>query len=165
VELAIKPEALVSNSDAKDILPPARGLPRSWDEIGPGYLVIAQESLDYGWWEAVVLDRQADSFWLRFRDYPHLPKFVRHASAVALMYPADDEQSSDEIASGNLVIAHESPKDGWWEAIVIDRKADTFTLRFRDYPDLPKVVRHRSAIALMYSANDDRRPEAQAEQA
>ena len=165
VELAIKPEALVSNSDAKDILPPARGLPRSWDEIGPGHLVIAQESLDYGWWEAVVLDRQGDSFWLRFRDYPTLPKFVRHRSGIALMYPADDEQSSDEIASGNLVIAHESPKDGWWEAIVIDRKADTFTLRFRDYPDLPKVVRHRSAIALMYSANDDRRPEAQAEQA
>ena len=165
VELAIKPEALVSNSDAKDILPPARGLPRSWDEIGPGHLVIAQESLDYGWWEAVVLDRQADSFWLRFRDYPHLPKFVRHASAVALMYPADDEQSSDEIASGNLVIAHESPKDGWWEAIVIDRKADTFTLRFRDYPDLPKVVRHRSAIALMYPPTDEAKPTAQREQA
>ena len=165
VELAIKPEALVSNSDAKDILPPARGLPRSWDEIGPGHLVIAQESLDYGWWEAVVRYRQGDSFWLRYRDYPPLPRFVRHQSAIAMMYPADDEQSSDEITSGNLVLAHESPADGWWEAIVIDRKADTFTLRYRDYPDLPKFVRHRSAIALMYAPTDEAKPTAQREQA
>jgi hypothetical protein len=32
---------------------------------------------------------------------------------------------------------------------VIDRKDDMFTLRFRDYPKLPKFFRHRSAIALM----------------
>jgi hypothetical protein len=43
----------------------ARGLPRSWDEIGPGHLVIAQESLEYGWWEAIVLDRKGDSFTLQ----------------------------------------------------------------------------------------------------
>ena len=92
VELAIKPEALVSNSDAKDILPPARGLPRSWDEIGPGHLVIAQESLDYGWWEAVVIDRKADTLTLQFRDYPHLPNFVRHRSAIALMYRANEDR-------------------------------------------------------------------------
>jgi hypothetical protein len=138
---------------------------RTWEEIGPGHLVVAQESLDYGWHEAVVFDRKDDTFTLRYRDYPHLPRFVRHRSAIALMYPADDEQSSDEIASGHLVIAHESAKDGWWEAIVIDRKADTFTLRFRDFPDQPKLVRHRSAIALLYPADDDRRPEGQAEQA
>jgi hypothetical protein len=49
--------------------------------------------------------------------------------------------------------------------IVIDRKADTLTLQFRDYPHLPKIVRHRSAIALMYRANEGRRPEAGAQQA
>ena len=32
---------------------------------------------------------------------------------------------------------------------VIDRKDDVFTLRFRDYPQLPKFYRHRSALALM----------------
>ena len=58
------------------------------------------------------------------------------------------------------MIAQESAKDGWWEAIVIDRKADSLTLQFRDYPDLPKIVRHRSAIALMYRANEGRRPAA-----
>jgi hypothetical protein len=45
-------------------------LPRSWDEIAPGHLVIAQESLDYGWWEAIVLDRKDDMLTLRFCDYP-----------------------------------------------------------------------------------------------
>ena len=34
-----------------------------------------------------------------------------------------------------------SPKkslvNGWWEAIVLDRKDDMLTLRFRDYPRLP----------------------------
>jgi len=62
-------------------------------------------------------------------------------------------------------ISQESAKDGWWEAIVIDRKADGLTLRFRDYPDLPKFVRHRSAIALMYRATEGRRPAVDAQQA
>src|SRR6202045_3045518 len=39
-------------------LPAALGLPRSWDEIGPGHLVIAQEALEYGWGEAIVLAPQ-----------------------------------------------------------------------------------------------------------
>jgi hypothetical protein len=59
VALAVEPQAALSrngNGD-KDSLPAGRGLPRSWDEIGAGHLVLAQESLDYGWWEAIVLDR------------------------------------------------------------------------------------------------------------
>jgi hypothetical protein len=53
----------------------------------PGHLVIAQEALDYGWWEAIVIGRSGDMFTLRFRDYPKLPKFVRHQSAIALISP------------------------------------------------------------------------------
>ena len=54
---------------------------------------------------------------------------------------------------------------GWWEAIVLDRKGDTFTLQYRDFPHLPKFVRHRSAIALMCPPADDPRPAAQSQQA
>jgi len=68
-------------------LPAALGLPRSWDEIGPGHLVIAQESLQYGWWEAIVLARKGDTFILQYRDYPHLPKFVRHRSGIVSLIP------------------------------------------------------------------------------
>jgi hypothetical protein len=163
--LAFEPQTALSKNGDKDSLPAARGLPRSWDEIAAGHLVIAQESLECGWYEAIVLDRKGDTFTLQYRDYPHLPKFARHRSGVALMCPADNEQSWNEIASGHLVIAQESAKEGWWEAIVIDRKADTFTLQFRDYPNQPKIVRHRSAIALMYRANEGHPTEADAQQA
>jgi hypothetical protein len=85
VTLAVEPQAAVSKD--QDELPVAIGLPRTWDEIAPGHLVIAQEALDYGWWEAVVIGRDGDMFTLRFRDYPKLPKFVRHRNAIALMSP------------------------------------------------------------------------------
>jgi hypothetical protein len=87
VELAVEPEAALSPETDKDSLPAARGLPRTWDEVGPGHLVIAHESLEYGWWEAIVLDRKDDGFTLRYRDFPKLPKFFRHRSAIALMGP------------------------------------------------------------------------------
>jgi hypothetical protein len=91
VVLGQEPQATLSKTGDKDSLPAARGLPRSWDEIGAGHLVIAQEALEYGWWEAIVLDRQGDTFILQYRDYPHLPKFVRHRSGIALMSPRSDE--------------------------------------------------------------------------
>jgi hypothetical protein len=91
VALGLEPQAALSPETDKDSLPAARGLPQSWDEIGAGHLVIAQESLDYGWWEAIVLDRQGDTFTLRYRDYPHLPKFFRHRTGIALMSPPTDE--------------------------------------------------------------------------
>ena len=91
VILGQEPQATLSKTGDKDSLPAARGLPRSWDEIGPGHLVIAQEALEYGWWEAIVLDRQGDTFILQYRDYPHLPKFVRHRTGIALMSQPTDE--------------------------------------------------------------------------
>ena len=91
VILGQEPQAALSKNGDKDSLPAALGLPRSWDEIGPGHLVIAQEALEYGWWEAIVLARQGDTFILQYRDYPHLPKFVRHRSGIAMMSPPTDE--------------------------------------------------------------------------
>jgi hypothetical protein len=91
VALGLEPQAALSKNGDKDGLPAARGLPKSWDELAPGHLVIAQESLEYGWWEAIVLDRNGDSFTLQYRDYPHLPKFVRHRSGIALMCPPTDD--------------------------------------------------------------------------
>src|SRR5271166_6620822 len=85
VTLAVEPQAAVGKD--QDELPVATGLPRTWDDIAPGHLVIAQEGFDYGWWEAIVLGRNGDMFTLRFRDYPKLPKFARHRTAIALMSP------------------------------------------------------------------------------
>jgi hypothetical protein len=70
-----------------ETMPVASGLPRTWEEIAAGHLVIAQETLALGWWEAIVIGRKDDMFSLRFRDYPKIPKFVRHRTAIALMSP------------------------------------------------------------------------------
>jgi hypothetical protein len=96
VVLGQEPDAALSRNG--NGLPAALGLPRSWDEIAAGHLVIAQESLEYGWWEAIVLDRQGDSFTLQYRDYPHLPKFVRHRSGIALMSRPTDEAKPEAQA-------------------------------------------------------------------
>jgi hypothetical protein len=98
VALAGKPEAALSSENDKDGLPAARGLPRTWDEVGPGHLVIAHESPGDGWWEAIVLDRQDDVFRLQYRDFPKLPKFFRHRSGIALMHPVDEEPRPEASA-------------------------------------------------------------------
>ena len=90
VALALEPQAALSNGNGdKDSLPAARGLPRSWDEIGPGHLVIAQESLDYGWWEAIVLDRTRR----------HLHPAVPRLPAPAQVRPASQRHCADEPAN------------------------------------------------------------------
>jgi hypothetical protein len=71
-------------------LPVQKGLPENWDAIAIGHLVIAQETLDYGWAEAIVVDRSDDILTLRYRDYPKLPRFYRHYRSVALMNQSTD---------------------------------------------------------------------------
>jgi hypothetical protein len=78
-----------NQSPASNDPPPAKtapGLPRTWDDIASGHVVIAQDDYaDEGWWEAVVLDRKNDVLTLRWRDYPKYKPFTRHVSAVALL--------------------------------------------------------------------------------
>jgi hypothetical protein len=62
-------------------------LPKSWDELAPGHLVIAKETLEIGWWEAIVIERTGDLVTVRYRDYPQYPPMVRHRSAIALITP------------------------------------------------------------------------------
>jgi|SRR5829696_2315033 len=53
------------------------------------------------------------------------------------------------IAVGDLVIAHESVEDGWWEAIVMAIEGDQLVLRWRDYARMPCVCRGRFEVALL----------------
>jgi hypothetical protein len=64
------------------------GLPRSWDEIAPGHLVIASEGAGNGWWDAIVVEVNGDMLTLHWRDFPWQPDVVQHRSAVALIKPA-----------------------------------------------------------------------------
>lgn len=83
-EIAADPQAVLRGK-ATEAIPSQNSLPESWDKIDVGHLVIAQENLDYGWAEAVVVGRANDILTLRYRDYPKLPKFYRHCRAVALL--------------------------------------------------------------------------------
>jgi hypothetical protein len=62
--LAGAPEA--ARGKDEDLPTVASGLPKTWDDIGPGHLVIAQESHDNGWWEAICIKRDGDMLSLRF---------------------------------------------------------------------------------------------------
>ena len=55
-----------------------------------------------------------------------------------------------DIKPGNLVIAHENHIEGWWEAIVVEVAGDKLTLRWRDYPKTPPIVRTATEVALLY---------------
>jgi hypothetical protein len=63
--------------------------------------------------------------------------------------PQDGPRTWDEIAPGHLVVVKEAPECGWWEAIVLERIGDMVTVRYRDVPRYPALVRHRSAVALI----------------
>ena len=58
----------------------------------------------------------------------------------------------DDIAVGHMVIAHEGAREPWWAAIVVARDGDMLTLKWRDYPQEPNVVRHAGAVALLKPA-------------
>ena len=65
--------------------PAPQDLPRTWDDLAPGHVVIAKETLELGWWEAVVLERTGDLVTIKYRDYPQYPPLVRHRSVIALI--------------------------------------------------------------------------------
>jgi hypothetical protein len=56
-------------------------------KIGLGDLVVAQESLEDGWYEAIVVEAAGDMLTLRWRDYPRERRVVRHRLRLGLLYP------------------------------------------------------------------------------
>jgi hypothetical protein len=58
-------------------------------------------------------------------------------------------QNWESIAAGNMILADAGPGEGWWECLVLARDGEIVTLRYRDYPKVPKFERHISTIALI----------------
>ncbi len=85
-QLQLAGQPLPTDADQANAEQPAPGLPTTWDDIGPGHLVIAQEGAKDGWWEAIVLARDGDMLTLKWRDYQQ-PHVVRHVGSVALLKP------------------------------------------------------------------------------
>jgi hypothetical protein len=80
-ELYEKLNALVGGEPGKI----STAQPKSWDEIEPGHLVIAQYDVTEGWWPAVVLKRHDNNLVLKWRDFPGDGEAIRDVRAVALL--------------------------------------------------------------------------------
>ena len=77
-----------SNGQGSNAKKPAHDrLPKDWDAIAPGHLVVAQQSLEDGWYEAIVLEQNGDMFTLRWHDYPRERRFARHRRSLGLLFP------------------------------------------------------------------------------
>jgi len=61
-------------------------LPRNWDDLGPGSLVLTFDGLCGGWYETIVVEKKSDDYFvLRWRDWPEFPDFVRNSASLALL--------------------------------------------------------------------------------
>ncbi len=72
-------------------------MPPDWGAIGVGDVVVANQSQDDGWFEAIVVEQNGDMFTLRWRDYPRERRVVRHRFRLGLLYPG----SQPTAGSGN----------------------------------------------------------------
>ena len=89
-KLAAPPDGRSDETAVRTLSPITSGLPRSWESVGIGHVVLIHESPADGWWEATVEARDIEILTLRFRDYPRQPKFQRHISQVALINPGPE---------------------------------------------------------------------------
>ena len=55
----------------------------------------------------------------------------------------------DEIGLGSIVVAHKGPDDGWWEAEIIGCNGRVFSLKWRDFPLQPTILRKAGELALL----------------
>jgi len=68
--------------------PVAQGLPGTFDEIAPGHLVLAQETLEYGWWET------RSPFWTPRAEYEYRP-----ALTLQLLFCFEVRSLSERLVS------------------------------------------------------------------
>src|SRR5260221_10384149 len=54
-----------------------------------------------------------------------------------------------DIKANHLVLVQETLRDGWWECIVVERKDDMLTVKWRDYPRWKPFTVHADAVALL----------------
>ncbi len=156
----------------------APNLPKTWQEISLGDLVVAQQSPDDGWYEAIVIEAASDMLKVRWRDYPRERPIVRHRLRLGLLYPgptsdtakankaaAKDQKPAatapaagsrplprdwQQIDVGQLVLAKsEGPWSSWWEAVPVEKVGDEFKLRWRDGVNKLPCTRARLDLALI----------------
>jgi hypothetical protein len=86
------------------------GIARNWDELGPNHVVIAHESADEGWYEAIVVERHGDMLTLRWREFPR--RFSRHRLSVGLLYPSGQHVAATSGAAAGTAAKPQPEKPG-----------------------------------------------------
>jgi hypothetical protein len=134
---------------------------------------LAQETdPEDGWWQVTVTEANSDLFKLRWPGSGRGRPFQKHRSTLGLICPGeiketvkpDPKQAAAEpnavyprhwsvIGLNQIVLAKEDgPAEQWWEAKTVKLQNDVFTLEWRDHPQLPAIVRPRSALGLVHPA-------------
>jgi hypothetical protein len=73
------------------------------------------------------------------------PPSPQEGTSKAVLAP----ETWDDIGVGSIVLATEGPQEGWFESVVITAEDDRFTLRWRDWPGLPKFARRMWQLGLL----------------
>jgi hypothetical protein len=108
------------------------------EEVGAGASSREERSSDEGEASSPPADEPAGA-----------PPTPRPGAHLFVGEPRPGDRS--EIGLGSIVLAHEGPDDGWWEAEVIGANDGTFSLRWRDYDPaaFPTILRTADELALL----------------
>lgn len=128
----------LGDGDAPSSDPPADSDPPAIEEVGPAALSGERRPSDEGEASSPIADDPAGA--------PPAPRPGAHLF-VGQPRPGD----RGEIGLGSIVLAHEGPDDGWWEAEIIGTSGRTFSLRWRDYDPaaFPIILRTADELALL----------------
>jgi hypothetical protein len=87
VHLFGEPSTAGGSTDNANAVSMTPGLPKTWDAIAAGSLVLVLDEPFEGYWEAIVIGREEEIVTLRYRDYPKVPAFQRNIATIALLNP------------------------------------------------------------------------------
>jgi hypothetical protein len=73
---------------------PAPTIPRCWEDIEPGSVVLAHDQKTEAWFETVVLNAINDVYRLRWRDYSGYPVITRQRHQLGLIHPRTPRASA-----------------------------------------------------------------------
>lgn len=84
-----QPAPAPENAKASGVV--AAGLPRTWESIAVGQLVLVEDDdPGFGWWPCLVTKREDQVLTLQLRDYPDKGTYVRHIAQVGLVNPGPE---------------------------------------------------------------------------
>ncbi|GAA0283277.1 hypothetical protein LNAOJCKE_1569 [Methylorubrum aminovorans] len=126
------------DGDAPSVDPPAGAASPATEEVGPAASSGRERTSDEGEAPSPCADEPVGE-----------PPAPRPGTHLFVGRPRPEDRS--EIGLGSIVLAHEGPDEGWWEAEIIGANGRIFSLRWRDYDPaaFPTILRTADELALL----------------